>query len=120
MLQKAVYTERNFHCKGCENSCLVIDYKFGNGKHYYSGNKCERIVSSGLDKEYKRDNAVNIKYSALFERNINVSEPKLRLGIPRCLSMYESYPFWHALFSHCNIEVCLSDESTFKGYEQHV
>lgn len=37
--------------------------------------------------------------------------------MPRCLNMYEEYPFWHTLFTHCNINVILSDASTFADYE---
>lgn len=40
------------------------------------------------------------------------------VGIPRSLNMYENFPFWHTLLTACGIEVRLSGESTYSGYEQ--
>ena len=120
IITKAEAKERTFHCKGCDNQCLIVDYKFENGKRYYSGNKCEKIYSN--DERIKRNklNSSTWKYKLLFERNCEVPQPAMRIGIPRILNMYEEYPFWHALFHNCGIEVCLSDSSTFKAYEENV
>ena len=41
----------------------------------------------------------------------------MRIGIPRCLNMYEEYPFWHALLTGCGMEVELSEPSDYSHYE---
>lgn len=55
----------------------------------------------------------------LFNRPCQLEFPRAVIGIPRCLNMYEEYPFWHTLFSSCNIQVILSAPSTFARYEEN-
>lgn len=119
MIAKAQYTSRFLHCKGCDNSCLVVRYKFGNGKYYYSGNRCEKVFTNGEGNEYKGFNAYHIKNELLFDRSADIAAPVMTVGIPRCLNMYEEYPFWHTLFTACGIQVCLSDMSNFASYERN-
>jgi predicted nucleotide-binding protein (sugar kinase/HSP70/actin superfamily) len=45
-------------------------------------------------------------------------EPILTYGIPRCLNMYENFPFWCAFLTTCGFKVVLSSESNFKLYEK--
>jgi len=118
MMEKAVYTQKTLHCHGCDNQCAVTRYRFGGGNSYYSGNRCERVFSNGEGILHGR-NAYKEKYRLLFDRKADLKgEPRLTLGLPRCLNMYENYPFWHTLFAECGIKVCLSDESKFSHYEQ--
>ena len=39
-------------------------------------------------------------------------EKKLKIGIPRGLTYYTYYPFWHAFFEALGVEVVLSDKTT--------
>ncbi|NLI71467.1 MAG: 2-hydroxyglutaryl-CoA dehydratase [Bacteroidales bacterium] len=110
------YTEKKSVCKGCENNCTVTRFKFENGNIFYSGNKCEKIFSNSGDKHQKGINQHAEKYALLFDRP-SVKAPLMTLGMPRALGAYENYPFWHALFSACNIRLELSDTSTMKQYE---
>lgn len=43
---------------------------------------------------------------------------QLKIGLPRCLNIFEEYPFWHALFTACGIEVVLSSPSDYGRYER--
>lgn len=118
MLAKASYTSRLLHCKGCDNQCLVIRYQFDNGAQYYSGNRCEKVFTNqGTDAVGKGMDAYEYKSALLFNRTSDVVCPRLKIGIPRCLNMYEEYPFWHALFAACGMQVCLSDVSNYSRYE---
>lgn len=117
MLACSTCTTSRHHCRGCENGCLVTSYAFGNGNRYYSGNRCERIFTNKGAKVEPGVNAYSHKLEALFGRHIDVASPKATIGIPRCLNMYEEYPFWHTLFSRCGLQVVLSDPSSFAGYE---
>lgn len=119
IISKAHYSSRLLHCKGCDNQCLVSRYHFDNGKNYYSGNRCEKVFTNGESKE-PGNNVYQFKYQLLFDRcNTEVENPSLVIGIPRCLNMYENFPFWHTLFTSCGIKVCLSDKSDFAHYEQN-
>ncbi len=119
LITQARYTSRTLHCKGCDNQCLVVRYRFENGKNYYSGNRCEKVFTNGESKA-KGANMYAIKKQLLFDRNdIKIASPRLNIGIPRCLNMYENFPFWHKLFTSCGIQVSLSDASDYSCYERN-
>lgn len=117
MVGKAQYESKFLHCKGCDNQCLVVRYRFENGKSYYSGNRCEKVFTNGEGAARKGVNAYHKKNQLLFDRPSAVDAPLFNVGIPRCLNMYEEYPFWHTLFTECGIQVTLSDLSNFLSYE---
>ena len=117
MLQRAEYVSKQKQCRGCENQCTVTQYKFNNGNYYYSGNRCEKIFSNEGNQSDQGINVYSHKTKLLFDRKIDIVNPFLTIGIPRCLNMYEEYPFWHTLFTHCGIQVYLSETSTFNKYE---
>ncbi len=115
------YTTRNIHCRGCNNNCSITKFTFDNHNIYYSGNKCESIFSNSGDKKTTGFDMFNYKYNLLFnrplvEKSLN-GNPKIKIGIPRVLNMYENYPFWNKLLTSLGFEVVLSDESTDKLYE---
>ena len=118
IINKAKYSSTLLHCKGCDNQCAVTRYRFANGKSYYSGNRCEKVFTNGEVEKRKGTNAYTWKYAKLFERKADIKNPRLTIGIPRCLNTYENYPFWHTLFTQCDIQVRLSDASTFPKYER--
>ena len=120
MLQQSSYTTHLSHCKGCENNCSIHSYKFQNNKTYFSGNRCERYFSNNGSQKKKGHNMYEIKNDLIFSRQSNVEVPRLTIGIPRALNMYEEYPFWHSLFSSCGINVVLSEPSKFTEYEKNV
>ncbi len=117
IIDKAKYTSRFLRCKGCDNQCVVTCYKFENGKKYYSGNRCEKVFTNGEESFQKGTNAYHYKNELLFNRSAEIAQPRLTVGIPRTLNMYEEYPFWHTFFTTCGIQVCLSDVSNFLRYE---
>ncbi len=117
MLEHARFTSRQLHCKGCENRCMVTQYLFGGGRRYYSGNRCEKVFSNRGGKAEPGVNAYGRKLQLLFGRERRVADPLLRIGIPRCLNIYEEYPFWHTLLTGCGIEVELSSPSDYSRYE---
>lgn len=119
MLSSAQYTSKQIQCHGCENTCIITRYQFNNNR-YYSGNRCEKVFSNQGNTVEKGMNAYTEKNRLLFDRNNEVSHPLLTIGVPRCLNMYEEYPFWHTLFTKSGIHVYLSEPSTFDKYEAGV
>lgn len=114
---------KELFCKGCNNSCSVLQFSFKNGNICYAGNKCEKVFFAKKIENEKGYNAFDIKNSLLFDRSKetnNKNNKPICIGIPRVLNMFENYPFWHRLFTTCGFEVQLSPESTFSLYQQGV
>ncbi len=119
LISVSTYTSEQIRCKGCENNCYISKYLFNNGNFYFSGNKCEKFFTNRGEKVEPGENIYDYKYDLLFNRKIN-EDAERTIGIPRCLNMYENYPFWHALFTFCGLKVCLSDPSEFGAYENAI
>lgn len=119
LLAQSSYETKMLQCKGCENHCLVSRYTFADGQKFYSGNKCERVFNNQGRGAVRGENIYTFKYHQLFDRakEDEPKEPRLTIGIPRVLNMYEDFPFWHALLTTCGFRVRLSSESTFRRYE---
>ncbi|MBR3635935.1 MAG: 2-hydroxyglutaryl-CoA dehydratase, partial [Lachnospiraceae bacterium] len=105
-------------CKGCTNNCRLTINRFPGGRHYISGNRCER----GLGKERNKNNIPNLfeyKLNRFFDYEPLSAEKATRgtVGIPRVLNMYENYPFWYTFFTDLGYRVVLSPISNRKIYE---
>ena len=75
------------------------------------------FTNGGSGKPEKGINAYVRKNELLFDREGVKGSPRMTVGIPLCLNMYEDYPFWHTLFTACGIDVRLSDHSRYANYE---
>ena len=129
MENMAEYTSSTLNCRGCDNRCLVVRYRFSNGSDYYSGNRCERVFSNGSGAVAEGGDVYPEKLRLLFGRAVRDKDPehvgpghperagRLRIGIPGCLNMYEEFPFWHTLLTSCGMDAVLSDASSYKAYE---
>ena len=117
MLGRSACNVTGCTCHGCENRCGISVYHFAGGGKYYSGNRCERVFNNKGKGYAKGENAYADKLSLLFDREAEVSDPRAVIGIPRCLNMYEEYPFWHTLLTRCGIDVVLSSPSAYGAYE---
>ena len=113
------YKTKQIHCNGCENNCAITIFTFPNKKTFYSGNKCTKFYSEKEETTIKGFNFPQFKNELLFNRNRSGHKnPKLTIGIPRCLNIYDNFPFWHTLFTQCNINVTLSSPSTMSLSEK--
>jgi predicted CoA-substrate-specific enzyme activase len=112
------YERLGFTCNGCENQCLVTKLVFPNGNTFYTGNRCERRISNAGRGRRKGVDFTEVKQRLLFDRPEQlVDRPRLTIGVPRALNMYENYPFWHALLTECGFRVVLSRASTGDLYD---
>lgn len=116
--QKLNYSTRQMLCKACQNNCTITKYRFDNKNNFYSGNKCEKVFSNQGNKTTKGETIFDYKYDLLFNRKQTQSNAKFRIGIPRILNQYETYPFWHTLLTRCGFEVVLSSPSSMSVYEK--
>ena len=117
--QARSYTTRQMNCKGCENTCRITRFDFANGKTFFAGNKCEKYFFAQGEKRREGFDFAAYKTDALFNRPLAPHQtPLLTMGIPRVLNMYDNFVFWHALFTACGMNVCLSGASTMKMSEK--
>ena len=105
-------------CKGCTNHCVLTINRFGGGRQFISGNRCER----GLGKEKAKKEIPNLfdyKFHRMFDYEPLTQDqaPRGTIGIPRVLNMYENYPFWAVFFRELGFRTVLSPQSTRNIYE---
>ncbi len=105
-------------CKGCTNSCRLTINRFGGGRQYVSGNRCERGIG-GVKNATGVPNLFEYKLHRYFDYESLPLEdaPRGAVGIPRVLNMYENYPFWHTFFTKLGYRVILSPVTTRKIYD---
>lgn len=113
-LDKATdHKARYIRCQGCQNNCTVTELTFGNGKVFYTGNKCERIFTNKGRDRRKGKNLADMKLDLLFDRDLAPKgEVKGKIGIPRVLNIFENFPFWATLLRESGFQVVLSPSST--------
>jgi len=107
------------NCNGCSNQCSVTRLKFDNGRVFYSGNRCERVFSNGSQQERDGFNLARFEEDLIFQRDkVPALKPKLTIGIPRALNIYENFPFWCTMFVQLGMEVRISSPSNADIYEK--
>ena len=108
-------------CGKCENNCLLTINKFGNGKTFISGNRCER-GSGEMTAKSNLPNLYKYKFERIFDYTPLSEEEATRgtIGMPRVLNMYEDYPFWFTFFTNLGFRVIVSEKSTRKTYEKGI
>ncbi|MCD8325560.1 MAG: 2-hydroxyacyl-CoA dehydratase [Lachnospiraceae bacterium] len=117
-IQALKFTTSMAKCKGCTNNCRLTINRFGGGRQYISGNRCERGL--GLAKKHSDvPNLFEYKLKRIFDYEPldEVAATRGTVGIPRVLNMYENYPFWFTFFTKLGYRVVLSPLSTHKIYE---
>ena len=115
------YETRMTRCKGCTNNCVLTVNRFGGGRQFISGNRCER----GLGKEKVKHDVPNLfdyKYHRMFDYEALTPDqaPRGTVGIPRVLNMYENYPYWAVFFKELGFRTVLSPQSTKNIQMRHV
>jgi predicted nucleotide-binding protein (sugar kinase/HSP70/actin superfamily) len=116
---KIDFTKKEIECGGCENRCAVMKLTFANGNWFFTGNRCERHFSNSARTKDRGSNLIAQKLQLLFDRQMEPEgDPILTFGIPRCLNMYENFPFWSAFLTTCGFKVVLSSSSNFKLFER--
>ncbi len=103
-------TKREARCKGCSNACSVTLIKFEGAGCHVAGNRCERHFHNNQRAERRGINHMAEELSLLLDRPLRPagSPPRMRIGLPLALGMFENLPFWTTLFVRLGHEVVLS------------
>ena len=107
-------------CHGCTNRCRVTVFSFSGGRRFFTGNKCERLFGNRGSATGRGTNLFSARNDLLFDQIPRPEKPPagVRIGIPRILEMYETFPFWSTLLAACGFDVVLSDKSSQALYEK--
>jgi predicted CoA-substrate-specific enzyme activase len=115
-LTRFAHVARDFVCKACSNECDIREFTIDDEKSYW-GDKCSDRFRrpSRTDRAPVIDDLLAYRDRALEEVTGQLTatpEPlapgSLRIGIPRTLSTFERYPFWHTYFSQIGLRPVLS------------
>ena len=100
------YTTTTANCAGCSNQCILTVNRFGGGRRYVTGNRCERGSVEGGGES--APNVAAYKLERIFQYSPVENPTRGEIGIPRVLNMYENYPFWATFFGRLGFRVVLS------------
>jgi predicted CoA-substrate-specific enzyme activase len=107
-LHKLQLSTRDFVCKACSNLCDMKEFVIEGQKSYW-GDKCSDKFRKPSTTGRK---AVIDDLFAYRERLLEalpvVQGAKLRVGLPRAMSMLDRMPFWKRYFAELGIETVLS------------
>ncbi|MGN0901930.1 MAG: acyl-CoA dehydratase activase-related protein, partial [Succinivibrio sp.] len=120
-LDSFTFKNRTYRCHKCGNNCLITTQIFNDGSRHFTGNRCEKgIGKSSKDSTDETLNLYKYKFNRVFDYKPLENAPKGKIGIPRCLNMYEDYPFWFTLFTKLGYEVVLSEKTTAATYAKGI
>ncbi|HZT34109.1 MAG TPA: acyl-CoA dehydratase activase [Bryobacteraceae bacterium] len=108
-LEQLQLTSRDFVCKACSNLCDMKEFTIEGQKSYW-GDKCSdkfRKPSTTGRKPVIED-LFAYREKLLQELPPPPRNPRFRVGVPRTMSMFERYPFWHRYLVELGIEPVLS------------
>ncbi len=103
-------------CRGCGNGCRLTINRFGGGRRFISGNRCEKGLGIGKAAE-ALPNLYEYKQNSLSSL-APIKGKRGRIGIPLALGVYELAPLWYSLFTALGYEVVLSKLSTRATFEK--
>ncbi|TDT72494.1 putative CoA-substrate-specific enzyme activase [Hypnocyclicus thermotrophus] len=135
-LENFSYTKKSGSiCQFCTNNCVRSIIEFSDGTYFVTGNKCERgeiIGNISIEKTKKelkekinkinkvpdvmksREKLILKKYSNI----LLLPQKNITIGIPKILEFWNSLPFWKSFFETLGFKVILSDNSSYKIFEE--
>lgn len=118
-LDSFTYKTRSYRCHKCGNNCMITMQIFPDNSRHFTGNRCEKgIGGKAASTDENTNNLYRYKYQRVFDyKPLDEDKaPRGVIGIPRCLNMYEDFPFWFTLLTKLGYRVVLSEESSAALY----
>jgi predicted CoA-substrate-specific enzyme activase len=122
-LSKLEMKTRDFVCKACTNQCDIKEFNIEGQKSFW-GDKCSDKYRKASDSGRKpiiedliafRDKALEeITSEPLFPKKVELKPGAINVGIPRTMSMFDRYPFWHRYFTEIGMNVVFSRQTDSK------
>ena len=115
-LASFTHTAKGVVCRGCTNACRLTVNRFGDGKSYISGNRCEK-GAGGAKSGDPLPNLYAYKRARLTSLSSDAGTRGV-IGIPLALGNYELLPLWQGAFTALGFSVRVSGMSTRRTYEK--
>ncbi len=119
-LQKLELKTRDFVCKACSNHCDIKEFTIEGQKSFW-GDKCSdryrKASKTGRQPVIEdliayRDKVIEeITGQPLHPRKVKLEPGVLNVGLPRTMSTFDRYPFWHRYFTEIGIRLVLSPQT---------
>lgn len=121
------YKVTSFECKACDNVCDVSRVKFVDEPAHYYGARCELFEKDAK----KADNGLpdlfaereRLCFGPYLEKKKAAGDGRMVVGVPRVLTMYESFPFWRAFLEELGADILLSgktNQQTTRDSLEHI
>jgi predicted CoA-substrate-specific enzyme activase len=110
-LSRLSMTSRDFVCKACSNYCDIKEFTIEGQKSYW-GDKCSdkfrKPSTTGRTPVVEDLFACREKVIEDLAAAAPRGASKMRVGVPRAMSTFDRYPFWHRYLTELGMEVVLS------------
>jgi predicted nucleotide-binding protein (sugar kinase/HSP70/actin superfamily) len=108
-LERLQVGSRDFVCKACSNFCDMKEFTIEGQKSYW-GDKCsDKFRKPSLTgRKPVIEDLFALREKLLHDLAAAPAGGKARVGIPRAMSTFDRYPFWHGYFAELGIEAVLS------------
>ncbi len=121
-LSEKEYSISTFECADCANHCEIKEVKLEGEPSLFYGSRCEKYDTKRKPRRKDIPDLFKERDKILFNLHKEFVNPSVtskqterkKIGIPRCLSFYEFFPYWATFFENLGFEVVLSDP-TNKG-----
>lgn len=100
------YKLQSFECGQCANHCEIKQLVIDKEKSYY-GSRCGKYDDKKLI--INKTNSLYNQYLKILNNHIKITQFPEKVGIPFCLGLYESIPFWNTFFNKLKFQVILSE-----------
>lgn len=109
------YKSVNSICNMCTAHCNLNIINFNGGRHYISGNRCDKVTinSSNINGDSLYD--YKLKLLSTYSKLTN-NKKIAKVGLPLGLNFYEQLPLFATIFNELGFEVVVSDISTRNTY----
>jgi predicted CoA-substrate-specific enzyme activase len=104
---------RNFVCQACNNQCDVKEFTIEGNKSYWGGKCSDRYSQPAFSGRRPVIRDLIAYREELFDEITagGVEGGRFRIGLPRALTHFDLYPFWHCYISQLGMQVVLSPAS---------
>jgi predicted CoA-substrate-specific enzyme activase len=103
------YSAISFTCKDCTNACEINEITIAGQDIIHYGGRCGKYE----EKEKKSDKVIPDLFKLrndIFFRTERTTGPQI--GIPRCLVMYELFPFFYEFLKQMGFDPVISEQTT--------
>lgn len=119
---------RDFVCKACTNQCDIKEFNIEGQKSFW-GDKCSdkyrKVFTTGrkpvIEDLFAYREKLIEELTGVTDKTKWQPEPgKITVGIPRTMSTFDRFPFWHRYFAEAGIQSVLSRQTDAKMAAQGI